>query len=343
MICVGEALYDCLTADPHAPFDDNDAWTSLPGGAPANLAASLAKLGTASALIGGIGDDAPGRTLQNLLEEALVNVDGLQKVQGYPTRQVFVRRDANGERTFEGFGADSEKCADAQELDPDRLPGVLFYAAQLLVTGTLGLAFPGSRKTMEELVQLGYACRLRIVVDVNWRPVFWEGVNEDDARNRILAFLRENPGADFVKASVEDVDFLFGPDVARAAHQEPRVVLEALRGRVQGVIITAGAAGSSYAFNTDSQPICGRIEAFTPPSPVVDTTGAGDAFLAGFLSEMFEQGGQAALSDEEKTLSMANFAAATAAHVVSGTGAIDPQPSRSDVQTFLKTVLPVVK
>ena len=82
VICLGEILIDRLVA---LTGDHED----LPGGAPANVAVALARLGLATAFIGAVGEDEPGQQLTHLLSQAGVNCDGLQPRPG-PTRIVEV-------------------------------------------------------------------------------------------------------------------------------------------------------------------------------------------------------------------------------------------------------------
>lgn len=336
VVCFGEALFDLFAESPSASVTDASTWTAKPGGAPANLAAGLAKLSTASAIVGSVGDDTEGVDLQKLLADSGVNVDGLQQVPGRSTRRVFVRRNESGDPTFVGFSGENDQFADAVGLDLDALPGVLFYAAQIMVAPTLSLAFPGSAAVLRELVEVAKMCKLRIFVDINWRDVFWEGqASAAEARDTILAFLRDAPGVDFVKLSQEEVAFLFNDALASSALEEPDAVLHKLGGQCCGVIVTAGSDGAAYAFEGGMEAVVGKIPAVMPEGGVVDTTGAGDAFLAGFLSEMLRMGGPFALTDKHKARRIAEFAATVASFVVAGPGAMDPLPSREQVEALL--------
>lgn len=336
VLCVGEVLYDLFSDLPHAPTSDLSKWEKSPGGSPANVAAALAKLGTASAYIGNIGDDPVGEALVSILNNLNVNVDGVTKLKNRTTRQVFVERDASHERSFVDFSGQNADFADACALDLDKLPGVLFYAAQFLSTATLPLAFPGSSESLRELVGLAKMCKVRIVVDVNWRPVFWNGMASDEqARATILDFLKM---ADIVKISVEEVDFLFGETLAQTALDTPSEVMAKIGGSVSGIIVTAGAEGAAYNFELGMEAIEGKIAPVVPPEGVQDTTGAGDCFLAAFLSEMFNQGGPFALSNPEKIKRIGQFAATTASRVITAQGGITPLPSREQVEALLQPI-----
>lgn len=337
ILCFGEALFDLFADSPTASTSDPTAWKALAGGAPANLAVALAKLSTASAILGNVGDDDEGQQLRQLFIDASVNADGLQSVVGHPTRRVFVRSSEAGDRAFVGFSHDNDRFADAVGMDMDSLPGVLFYAAHILVTGTIPLAFPGSASALEELIEVAKMCKLRIFVDVNWRDVFWMGqATEDKARETILSFLRHSPGVDFVKISQEEVAFLFDKELAESALENPEAVLQALGGQCVGVLVTAGADGAAYAYEGGMETVSGRVAAIIPKGGVVDTTGAGDAFLAGFISEMFRLGGMFALADKDKARQIAEFAAAVASFVVARPGAIDSLPSREEVEALVR-------
>ncbi len=109
-------------------------------------------------------------------------------------------------------------------------------------------------------------------------------------------------------------------------------------GKCTGAIVTSGERGAAYSFCVPGfDPVVGRVPSFTPPGgTAVDSTGAGDAFLAGFLSELFAKGGIPALTDPLRVKEMATFGSAVAAHVIAGKGAVAPQPGREKVEVFLE-------
>jgi fructokinase len=118
---LGEVLWDRLADQPDLPLSAVRSWTSYPGGAPANVACALTKLGIASSFVGCVGQDASGRSLVQTLQELSVDTSGVQFHPCAPTRQVYVTRSRYGERQFAGFGQPTSVFADAH-LEASLLP-----------------------------------------------------------------------------------------------------------------------------------------------------------------------------------------------------------------------------
>ena len=104
VMCVGEALIDRISGEPGRALADVERWHDYPGGAPANVATGLAKLGTPAQFVGALGQDAAGRQLQEQCRQAGVGTGAVQWCAQAPTRTVYVERDTAGERHFAGFG-----------------------------------------------------------------------------------------------------------------------------------------------------------------------------------------------------------------------------------------------
>jgi pfkB family carbohydrate kinase len=129
VLCQGEVLYDCI-ANPSAAGWDLDrvvkekAWSKWPGGAPANVASALSKLGTPAAFAGGVGDDGDATALLDTLRECGVDTSLARVVKGGATRRCMVTRDESGDRTFAGFadGLPSGSFADCKYSLEDEAP-----------------------------------------------------------------------------------------------------------------------------------------------------------------------------------------------------------------------------
>jgi fructokinase len=249
----------------------------------------------------------------------------------HPTRDVLVVRGLDGDREFAGFGAAATSDYADCFLDAAALPEVALAAADVLVTGTLGLAAGSGAAVRRAVAAAKKGGKCLVVVDVNWRPVFWGDAGA--ARAAVLDFVAA--AADVLKVSDEEAEWLFGLPAAEALAHPERVLAAAPRAR--GVLVSAGEKGSSYAFRapggktdvTGVLPVMG-VE-------VVDTTGAGDCYLAGFIFYMIVSGGLDALvADPAKLLRAAQFATACGAFVCRSAGAIEGQPTVREVEELLQ-------
>ncbi|MBD2448675.1 carbohydrate kinase [Nostoc sp. FACHB-152] len=315
VLCLGEILFDCLADQLGLKLEEVKSWTPYPGGAPANVACALVKLGTSAGFIGAVGEDEPGNALVKLLQEVGVDTTGVQRHATAPTRQVYVVRDLAGDRTFAGFGQyDTSEFADTR-LQAQQLPISLFEDADFLVLGTLELAYPDSEKAVYRALELAEQLDLKIVMDVNWRPVFWH--DENIARQKIQNIFKR---VDFLKLSKEEAEWLFDTKDAGAITYR----LDS----VEGVLVTDGDKGCAYCLGGSE----GVIPAF--PMKVADTTGAGDSFLAGFIHQLSQHGIQK-LEDADTVKRIVTYASAVGALTTIKPGAIASQPMAAEVDAFL--------
>jgi fructokinase len=313
VICLGEILFDRISNQPGLPLEAVTSWTDYPGGAPANVACALTKLGTPTAFVGAVGEDELGRSLIDLLNRLQVNTNGVQTYPA-PTRTVLVLRSQTNDRSFVAFGnnRDTSEFADTH-LQRDRIPVELFQHADYLVIGTLLMAYPDSRAAIERALQLAEEFYVKVVLDVNWRPVFWK---DQSIAPAIIHNLIKR--ADFLKMAEEEAEWLFDTtDPGVIAHRAESL---------EGVLVTAGEKGCRYCLSQHE----GKIPAFS--IDVEDTTGAGDSFLAGFVHQLCQHslseiGGDAAR--------IVKYASAAGALTTLKAGAIDAQPTGEEVDAFL--------
>jgi len=316
VLCLGEILVDRL-ADRPGPLATVATWTDFPGGAPANVACALRKLGVTAGFVGCLGSDPVGARAIAPLREAGVDLRGLQQHPTAPTRQVYVTRTPDGDRAFAGFGGLPPECFADAHLDADRLPVPLFEAAEVLVLGTLELAYPAAGAAVRRALSLATTTGLKVVLDVNLRPAFWP---EPAAMRAAIAPLWSQ--VDFVKRAREEALWLFGT-------AEPAAIAYQL-GSVEGVLVTDGANPTGYYLNGAE----GKVPSFAVE--VVDTTGAGDAFVAGFVQQLCRRG-IARLGDPEVARAIATYACAVGALTTTRPGAMS-QPTAAEVTAFLESV-----
>ncbi len=315
VLCLGEVLWDWLADQAGKPLEAVESWTAYPGGAPANVACGLVKLGTPAAFIGCVGQDWDGQSLLQLLTHVGVNVTGVQCSDTAPTRAVYVVRSHLGDRHFAGFrGSNTAEFADAY-LQAAAIPEALFLKAKFLVLGTLELAYTDSRAAIYRALALARVHQVKIVMDVNWRPMFWPDPNAAPAR--ITSLL---PTVNILKLTDEEAIWLFNTaEPGAIAQQHPNL---------EAVLITAGERGCRYWLGGHQ----GQLAAFEVD--VEDTTGAGDGFLAGFLHQLLQRGMETSTA-AEAVQEMIRYASAVGALTTMRAGAIAAQPTAAEVQAFL--------
>jgi len=336
VLCIGDALLDCIANDDARGWSveqltQKNAWTAFPGGAPANVATACVKLETFASFCGCVGTDADGDLLEHILSDAGVDVSLLQRTDKLPTRRVMVTRSLEGDREFGGFhdnrAADefADCLLDASLLFP-KADDVL-KRCKWIVCSTLSLAFPKSSEAVKMLVEKGLQQGVKLLVDVNWRPVFWKQP-ESEARLEIMDLVQK---AHVVKLTDEEAEWLFGIPAAEAL-DDPRRVHDEFP-EAEAVLVTAGEKGASYSLFGCT----GQAEAFNVD--VVETTGAGDAFTAGFLHALSMVGDDVDSLSQKERQQLANdvirFASAVGALTCTKEGAIAAQPTFDQVESFL--------
>ena len=318
VLCLGEILFDCLADQLGRSLEQVESWTPYPGGAPANVACALVKLGTPAGFVGCVGEDESGNQLVQLLQDIGVDSTGVQRHPTAPTRQVYVVRSEKGEREFAGFGElDTSQFADAF-LNASKLAESLFENADFLVLGTLELAYPQTREAITRALQLANQYDLKILVDVNWRPMFWP--DHSIAKPLIQQLLKK---VDFLKIAKEEAELLFDTtDAGAITHRLDSV---------EGVLVTDGDKGCNYCLGEQES----TLPAFS--IDVKDTTGAGDGFVAGFIHQVCQHGLKS-FATPESAQNVVKYASAVGALTTLKPGAIAAQPTAEEVEAFLKKI-----
>ncbi len=325
VIAFGEALIDRLGPPGGDPSYDLPV-TDCFGGAPANVACALSRLGVNVSFIGSLGNDAFGIDFKNLLIQRRINTVGLQKDNLRPTRVVLVRRDGGGERFFEGFEGDKGLGFADQAISREQIvkdwPEVM-SKAKWLVVGTIPLASEISSNAFLWCIENALHAGIKIALDMNWRPTFWRNkastVLEPSIKekNQIISILKD---VTLIKLAKEEAQWFFNTS-------NPSEISSSLPHK-PSVVVTDGSNPISWLLNNH----IGNSLAISPSS-IVDTTGAGDAFTAGLIYKLLsvdlDQINQP-IAEE-----IIQFAIACGSHVCKGLGAIDAQPYLEDVESIL--------
>jgi len=328
VLCLGEALVDRLGPLSGDPATDSPGDDRL-GGAPANGACALARLGTPVAFVGRLGRDGIGQAFGQLFAAREVDTTALQWDDARPSRIVLVRRDAAGDRQFGGFAGDRGEGFADQALDATALAaafGPLLAAARWLLVGTIPLASPAAASALQLACRQAAAAGVPLALDVNWRPTFWDAATDPRSGPTAAQVTATAPlltQAALIKCAREEAEWFFGSS-------DPVVVSASLPQRPE-VVVTDGGAPLRWCFGGFS----GELPGFRVP--VVDTTGAGDAFTAGLLHGLLHNPWQDEAHNgwHHQLEQRLRFASACGALVCQAAGAIDPQPTAAAVQAFL--------
>ena len=325
VIAIGEALIDRLGplgGDPSIDLPVTDCF----GGAPANVACALSRLGVDVSFIGSLGNDAFGKNFKNLFIQRGINTAALQQDDIRPTRVVFVRRDADGERSFEGFEGDKGLGFADQAISLEKIIKdwpLVIDNAKWLVIGTIPLASEISSRAFLWCIENALDAGIKIVLDLNWRPTFWRNQSSKvlapslQEKNTITSILNN---VSLIKLAREEADWFFNTS-------NPSKISSSLSNK-PSVIVTDGSNPILWLLNNH----IGKSFAISPPS-IVDTTGAGDSFTAGLIYKLLSI--ELDQISKERAEEIIQFATACGAHVCKGVGAIDPQPYQEDIKQLL--------
>lgn len=274
--CLGEAILDLVCERRLGPEDAPGPFEAHHGGAPANVAALLARSGIPVALLGGLGQDRWGRWLRAGLESEGVDTSWLAAVEGVRTPVAVITFDLEGEPSFDVHGEDVgpafEACAPALEQALD--------ASGSLVIGGNTMVGEIEREVTRRAVDLAGERGLPVLIDPNHRPGRWDDQGDAIRYSRELI-----ERSDVVKANRAEAELLTGlddPTDAADALVELGATLAVITDG-PGEVVARGAAESS----------------FTPePVEMVSPLGAGDAFMAGLVAGLATSNWDLSRADE---------------------------------------------
>lgn len=312
-VCLGELLIDFVPTITGTSLVDAPAFKKAPGGAPANVAVGLSRLGASAAFMGKVGDDAFGHFLADTLAADGVDVGPLLFTDKARTALAFVSLRADGEREFMFYRHPSaDMLFAAEDVDVD-----LIRRSKLLHFGSIGMIDEPCRSAALLAVTAAQDAGLLISYDPNLRLALWP-----DAEAAKAGMMLAWPKADIIKVSEEELEFLTGEsDPVRAGR---RLWHERLR----LLVVTCGVKGCFYLTPEFEGEVTGH------PVKAVDATGAGDAFVAGLLQGILTD--PRVIDDEASLKNLCRFANATGALATMERGAIPALPKRERVLSFLK-------
>jgi len=307
--CIGELLIDFVAEKQGADLSKANEFVKKAGGAPANVACAIAKLGGKSAFIGCVGKDPFGTFLLDTLDRYDVDISLAQRSDTFTTL-AFVSLAEDGERDFVfSRGADKELVYDSSVKSVFKDNMVHLGAATALLGGSMEKAY--GHYLFDALTEGAF-----ISFDPNFRGDLWKN-NEANFVKKCLPYVEKSH---LCKFSLEEAQLLSGTTEVKDACAELHEI------GVQVIAITLGAEGTFVSTKTTQQTI--------PSIPVnpVDTTGAGDAFIGCLLQQIATlPNSLQILEDDALLMEMIKKANKAGAITTTGYGAIESLPSQEQL------------
>ncbi|MGE7878484.1 carbohydrate kinase family protein [Peribacillus muralis] len=318
IFCIGEALIDFIPVQKQKTLKEVTCFERVAGGAPMNVAIAIAKYGGNSVMLSKIANDHFGDYLMDVMEENDVDISYIIRSDEGETGLAYVSVDGVGERSFSFY----RKNAADLLLSPEEVEDEWFNGGDFLHFCSVDLVESPMKETHRKVIDAFRDIGGIVSFDLNVRLPLWP--DEESCRQAIHDFL---PLADIVKVSDEELPFVTGRNMEKAAIESLFV------GNVNVVIYTKGSQGASiYLKNGEVYEDRGF------KVTVSDTTGAGDAFMGGFLSELISLDitkGNLCKRIREHHQPLLTFANASGALTASVKGAIQEAPGKRHVLTLI--------
>jgi sugar/nucleoside kinase (ribokinase family) len=309
VVAIGEILIDMIPTEA-GHYSKVSTFKKFFGGAPFNFAVGIARLGGNAGAICAVGNDQFGEYLIDTLRAENVDTKHV-KIKKARTTLAFIIRYSTGERSFFFYRKPWTETADTL-LSPNDVDPEYISKAKILHFSGVALSDNPQRSAVFKAIKVGKEAGVQVSFDLNIRLDLWQ----------IKAILRKvydkaMQEADLILLAKDEAEFLFNTD-------DPEKVANVIERKYNPrcIAIKLGAKGCFVKLN-GMRGI--RVEGFNVP--VVDTTGAGDGWAAGF---------EQALLEKRELEECATIANAVGALVVTKLGAITALPTREEVRSFLK-------
>ena len=267
VLCTGEALIDFVSMDVGESLKETNGFIKKAGGAPANVAAAISKLGCEAYFCGSVGNDAFGEFLEDILIANNINTELMFKLNEHNTTFAFVSLMKDGERDFE-FARDADKYLSFEyvEKELDRFDLFHFGSATAFLDGQL-------KETYYKIKDYALKNNKLISFDANYRDALF-GDKQETFINCCKEFISDS---DIVKLSGEEAMLISG---MKNVEEASKAIVEI---GCKSLIVTLGKLGSLVTTK--------EIQVLVPTKELEmrDATGAGDAFIGAVLAQILNE------------------------------------------------------
>lgn len=307
ILCTGEMLIDFTPVS-----GMSNTYTANPGGAPANVAVSVARNGIEAGFLGKLGNDDFGKLLVNTLKKDGVEILVPELTDEATTTLAFVSLDESGDRSF----TFARKPGADMLLRKEDVEAVDFSQWDIVHAGSVSQS--GNSPERDSVL---YALRKAkenkklVSFDINYRDKIWSF--EDCLKESEKIF----PLTDLLKISEEELLFTGGEDNIPAFMKKHDIAV---------VVLTRGGDGARIFFDGRTQDIASM------KAKVVDTTGAGDAYWGGFLSCLLGEGVKSTEDiSMDKLIKAGRYGAVSGGLCIQKPGGIPALPAKEEICNIL--------
>lgn len=306
VLSFGELLIDFVALEKGVAVGDASGFVKAPGGAPANVAAAVARLGYPSAFMGQVGADPFGRHLAQVLAEEKVDISGLTYSSEARTALAFVSNTADGDRSFMFYRHPSADML----MQPQDVDTTVIDKHDVFHHGSITFIREPAASALRLALDQAMARDKFISYDPNLRLPLWDSA--EAAKAGMLAGL---DSANLLKISDEELTFLTGGDDVAPLWRE----------RTEMICVTYGAKGAVAHLKDGTTVKQGGYSV-----AATDATGAGDAFVAAMLIGILDN------RDDwrAKLPEILDFANAVGALTCLSKGAIPALPTMTEARAF---------
>lgn len=313
LLAIGEVLIDFIPLETGVALKEVSGFVKSPGGAPANVASCVKKLGGKSQIISKLGNDSFGDFLEEKMLSVGIDTTSILRTDKANTALAFISLHEDGEREFSFYRKPSADML----LEGNEIREEWFNAGDILHFCSVDLVDSPVRYAHNEAIKIAKEKNMVVSFDVNVRLSLWD---DHDEYKRIINQYIDN--ANVLKISDEELEFV-------TQITDELQAIEYLRKKVDILIYTKGACGAHiYTKNNDVYHRGFKVNA-------IDATGAGDSFIGAVLYKLLYQYDVFDL-DKKALEDIITFSNATGALVVTKKGAIDVMPTSDQVIEFMK-------
>jgi fructokinase len=311
VLCPGELLIDFVSLDDGKKLSDVKSFLKKSGGAPANTVMAVNKFGAEAFFVGAVGNDAFGDFLINVLDTNKISSEYVKR-SNENTTLAFISLDENGERSFE-FVRGADKDLSKKEISQE-----LLKKCNIFHFGS-ATAFLGADLQESYYFLLDYAVKNNKIVsfDPNYREALFGDKQELFIKNSLKYVAKSH----ILKVSDEEARLLTGKDNLDIA------ISKLLKIGAKNIFVTIGNKGTIYA-TSEKKEVIESIKV-----NVIDTTGAGDAFVGALLGQLSN------FKIEDlfftKLREFVKIANITAALTITKKGALESIPNKAEVMKHI--------